>query len=110
MRKPLLNKELKATLLAASLMAAIVTTATTLANGCGTADEVFDCQSVCNRYHDCYNADYDVDACRDRCESDASNSDDKQNKLDACHDCIGDQNSCVSDIANCVQSCRAFVP
>jgi len=67
MRKTLLTKEFKATLLAAGFMAAIVTTATTLANGCGTADEVFDCQSVCTRYHDCYDSGYDVDACRQRC-------------------------------------------
>ena len=80
---------------------------------CSAADPVtnkFDCKDVCQRYADCFDHNYDVDACRNRCESDASNSDEKQNKLDACHDCIGDQSSCVSDIAKCTTSCASFVP
>lgn len=80
---------------------------------CSAADPVtnkFDCQDVCQRYSDCFDHDYDVEACRHRCESDASNSDAKQSKLDACHDCIGDQSSCVADIAKCTDSCGAFVP
>ena len=80
---------------------------------CSAADPItnkFDCKDVCQRYADCFNHDYDVDACKNRCESDASNSDSKQDKLDACHDCIGDQSSCVADIANCSDSCSAFVP
>ena len=80
---------------------------------CSAADPLtnrWDCQAICQRYADCFNHSYDVDACKDRCESDASNSDSKQNKLDDCHDCIGDQTSCVEDIANCSNSCGAFVP
>ena len=81
--------------------------------GCSAADPItnhFDCKTVCQRYADCFNHDYDVDACKDRCESDASNSDDKQNKLDDCHDCIGDADSCAEDITKCTSSCSAFVP
>lgn len=80
---------------------------------CSAADPItnkFDCKDVCQRYADCFDHNYDVDACRNRCESDASNSDDKQKKLDDCHDCIGDQSSCVSDIAKCSTSCASFVP
>ena len=81
---------------------------------CSAADPItnkFDCHDVCQRYSDCYPAaDYDVDACTNRCESDASNSDQKQAKLDDCHDCIGENSSCISDIASCASSCSAFVP
>jgi len=79
---------------------------------CSAADPItnkWDCHDVCQRYADCANSDYDVDACKDRCESDASNSDDKQNKLDECHDCIGDHDSCVDDIAHCSSSCGSFI-
>lgn len=88
--------------------------ALTLASvGCSAADPItnkYDCQNVCQRYADCFDNDYDVGACRDRCESDASNSDQKQDKLDDCADCIGEQSSCVEDIAECTTSCGAFVP
>jgi len=80
---------------------------------CSAADPItnkFDCQGVCQRYSDCLDPDYDVGKCRDRCESDASNSDQKQEKLDDCHDCIGDQDKCVNDILQCTASCGAFVP
>ena len=82
--------------------------------GCSAADPItnkFDCHDVCQRYSDCFpDLSYDVDACKSRCESDASNSDLKQAKLDDCHDCIGANSSCVKDIANCASSCGAFVP
>ena len=80
---------------------------------CSAADPItnkFDCKDVCQRYADCFKHDYDVDSCKNRCESDASKSDSKQSKLDACHDCIGEQSSCVADIASCSDSCSAFVP
>jgi len=35
-------------------------------NGCDKTDEIFDCQSVCSRYRDCYQSDYNVDQCRDK--------------------------------------------
>ncbi|MEO6601961.1 MAG: hypothetical protein ABIQ16_18930 [Polyangiaceae bacterium] len=80
--------------------------------GCSAADPItnkFDCKDVCQRYADCFDHNYDVDACNSRCQSDASNSDDKQNKLDDCHDCIGDASSCVADFAECSSSCGTFV-
>jgi len=107
--RTLLTKEVKATLLAASFMAAIVATATTLANGCGTADEIFDCQSVCQRYQDCYASDYDVDMCRQRCRSASENDPSVRQDADKCEACIGDK-SCISATFNCADSCSSIVP
>ena len=79
---------------------------------CSAADPItnkFDCKSVCQHYADCFDHNYDVNACNDRCQSDASNSDDKQQKLDGCHDCIGSNDSCASDFANCSTSCATFI-
>ncbi|MES1173630.1 MAG: hypothetical protein ABUL62_04805 [Myxococcales bacterium] len=79
---------------------------------CSAADPItnkFDCKDVCQRYADCVNNGYDVSACDDRCQSDASNSDAKQQKLDDCHDCIGSNDSCVKDIAECSSSCGTFI-
>jgi hypothetical protein len=79
---------------------------------CSAADPItnkFDCKDVCQRYADCFNPDYDVSGCDSRCQSDASNSDDKQQKLDDCHDCIGSKDSCVKDFTSCSSSCGTFI-
>jgi hypothetical protein len=54
-------------------------------------------------------SDYDVGACKDRCENAAAKSDEKQNKLDDCHDCIGEKDSCVAELASCSSSCGTFI-
>lgn len=109
MRKTLLTKEIKATFLAASFMVAIVATATTLADGCGTADEIFDCQSVCSRYRDCYDSSYNVDDCRSRCRTASENNASIRQDADQCEACIGDK-SCISATFNCGGSCSSVVP
>jgi hypothetical protein len=109
MRKVLLTKEVQATVLAAVFMVGIIATATTLANGCGKADEIFDCQSVCERYRDCYNGDYDVDGCRQRCRNNSEKNSSVRDDADQCEACIGDK-SCLSATFNCAAPCGAIVP
>ncbi|HEX4508542.1 MAG TPA: hypothetical protein VH328_00610 [Burkholderiaceae bacterium] len=105
----LLTKEFKATMLAASLMAGIVVTASTLADGCGKADEIFDCQSVCTRYRDCYDSGYDVDGCRQRCRDNSDSNPSIRQDADTCEACIDDK-SCVSAPFTCGASCSSIVP
>jgi hypothetical protein len=76
--------------------------------GCG-AETAFDCDRVCTRYKDCYDASYDVGACRDRCRSNAEKDATVKAKADACEECIGDM-SCLSATFNCSQDCSAIVP
>jgi hypothetical protein len=80
--------------------------------GCSAADKVqnkISCSDVCNRYKDCFNKDYDVDACTSRCETNANNSEDKDRTLDMCNTCIGDR-SCASSVFNCADDCGGIVP
>ena len=81
--------------------------------GCSsTVDEVtnkIDCHTVCKRYADCFNSDYDVDGCTDRCENNADSSDARQNKLQACDNCIDDK-SCSGAAFNCTDECVGIVP
>jgi hypothetical protein len=80
--------------------------------GCSSADAIknnFTCHDVCQRYADCFNANYDVSGCEDRCKNTADDSNTKQGLLDDCHACIGDK-SCVGDIASCSSTCGNFVP
>jgi hypothetical protein len=81
--------------------------------GCSsTVDEVtngIDCHTVCRRYADCFNADYDVDGCSDRCESSADGDADRQRKLRTCDDCIDDR-SCTAATFSCGGECLGIVP
>lgn len=67
-----------------------------------------DCSSVCNRYQDCYNEDFDTDKCKDDCEALAEDNDTKQSQLDDCDDCM-DDNSCASSTFNCAGPCGRFI-
>lgn len=83
-----------------------------VALGCSAADSVtnhFTCNDVCQTYADCFDSNYDVGECKNRCEDKANDSNRKQDSLDECHACIKDK-SCVADIASCSGSCGNFVP
>jgi hypothetical protein len=94
------------TLFAASF---IVGTTGLFGAGCDSADAAFDCQSVCARYRECYDADYDVGACRDRCRAESDSDTTVRSRADACEACI-DGMSCAGATFNCVQDCSSIVP
>lgn len=81
--------------------------------GCSdTVDEIsnkIDCHSVCKRYADCFDADYDVDGCEDKCENSADSSEARETKLERCDDCI-DERSCSGAAFNCADACVGIVP
>ena len=83
-----------------------------LADCSSTVDQVtnnIDCRSVCKRYADCFNADYDVDGCSDKCEMSSDSAEERQRKLRACNACIGDR-SCTEATFNCAADCAGIVP
>jgi hypothetical protein len=83
------------------------------AAGCSdTVDEVsnkIDCHSVCKRYADCFDADYDVEGCEDKCENSADSSEARETKLERCDDCLDDR-SCSGAAFNCADECVGIVP
>jgi len=78
------------------------------APGCG-ADAAFDCQAVCSRYADCYDPNYDVGKCRERCRAASANDPEIRSKAGQCEACIGDK-SCISATFACGVTCGAIVP
>ena len=79
---------------------------------CGAEKELeneIDCQSICQRYSDCFDADYDVSGCQDRCENDVDGGELTFNEVDACSDCIDDR-SCANGTLSCVTECAGIVP
>jgi hypothetical protein len=63
--------------------------------GCSEVDEAIDCDQMCNRIEECFDADLDVRDCAERCEDRVEN-DALADKLDACTDCLDrDEHSCA---------------
>lgn len=77
--------------------------------GCTAIDRETDCQSICSRYRDCINTDYNVSSCQDRCVARAERNDEKDNDVDICNACI-DNRSCTSATFNCLSECSGIVP
>ncbi len=78
---------------------------------CSAADKVqnkVSCSTVCNRYKDCFDSNYDVGKCTDNCESQADTNGDKDRKLDECNSCIGGQ-SCTGAAFNCATQCSGII-
>lgn len=84
-------------------------TGLSMTNGCGTADEIFDCQAVCTRYRDCYQSDYDVDKCRNDCRTRSEHDSSVRSAANQCEACIGDK-SCLTATFTCQPSCLSIVP
>ena len=78
-------------------------------DGCGAADEAFDCQAVCTKYKDCLDNSYDVGSCRSRCRDKAAADSSYSHKADVCHACINDQ-SCKDATIKCGLECKDIVP
>ncbi len=78
-------------------------------SGCGTIDAAIDCQGICDRYKSCFDANYNVSACADRCRSNAKADSAYKAKSDACKSCI-DTASCTAAIFSCGTNCGSIVP
>src|SRR3954453_16526397 len=89
--------------------AAILVAVLVAGQGCDTVDAAFDCEAVCSRYRDCYDASYDVGHCRSQCRTASANDPTVRSKADACEACIGDR-SCLSATFVCGGDCAAIVP
>jgi len=66
------------------------------------------CADVCDRYKDCFDANYDVEGCTDRCENEATADEEKEDKLEACDDCI-ENRSCASAVFSCTTECAGII-
>jgi hypothetical protein len=97
------------TWLLASTSAFLFTIGLAAGAGCDTVDNAFDCQSVCSKYEKCFDEDYDVGACRDRCRDRSANDDSVRQAADACEACIDDM-SCAGAAFSCSGSCLNIVP
>lgn len=81
--------------------------------GCSeAADEIesqIDCPSICKKYSDCYDKDYDVEECSSDCKAEFDKDPEYINKIDACDSCI-ENKSCSESTFQCADECLGIVP
>ena len=90
----------------------LIPVALLLAYGCDVDDEIeaeIDCNGICQRYADCFDDDYDVSACQDRCEDDVDQGEISLAEVDQCENCIDDR-SCAEGTLSCATECVGIVP
>jgi hypothetical protein len=90
----------------ASLFSLFVAFAAT-APACTEAENAYNCDKICDRYKDCFDAQYDADACQSSCEDKADDSGFAEKASD-CESCIDDK-SCTGSFA-CADECVGIVP
>ncbi|AKT40140.1 hypothetical protein [Chondromyces crocatus] len=78
-------------------------TALFTAAGCEDAEELVNCQQVCANYQDCVDSDYDVENCRNDCETKSDNDKDYASDVRVCEACL-DGKACAEQVA-CFGSC-----
>ncbi len=92
-----------------ALRFAVVTAFVAVAGGCQPVDAAFDCNTICTRYKQCFNGDYDVAACASRCRDRASKDSSVATAINRCEACISDR-ACASATFNCASDCNNVVP
>lgn len=76
--------------------------------GCSEVDQRADCASICTRYEDCFDSEYDSSACVDRCEAEGDSDERFVDRADQCEACIDDL--ACSESFVCVDECAGIVP
>jgi len=72
-------------------------------------DQSVDCNDICNRYRDCYNASYDTSACRSRCENYVHGDGGHGDQANQCDMCL-DPRSCTTVAFACSTQCMNIIP
>jgi hypothetical protein len=77
--------------------------------GCGSIQNLIDCNGICGRYQSCFDSKYDTNVCEARCRDNANTDSSYMSKATACHSCL-DGRDCASATFNCGTQCAGIVP
>jgi hypothetical protein len=77
--------------------------------GCSQVEHLYDCNHICNRYSQCFDANYNVDDCTNKCKDNANNDSSFADKADMCQSCEDDK-SCAGATFECATECVGIVP
>ncbi|TNE43228.1 MAG: hypothetical protein EP343_34025 [Deltaproteobacteria bacterium] len=76
---------------------------------CGVIDDLVDCDKICNRYKTCFDSEYNVASCRDRCFNQSRNNAEYNRRANDCSACI-ETRACASSAFACGVTCIGIVP
>lgn len=83
--------------------------ASSLFFGCDRVEDTVDCAGICDRYKSCFDENYDVAACTQRCMEEADKSAAYSDRVQSCADCIDDK-ACAAATFECGTQCAGIVP
>ena len=66
------------------------------------------CETICERYQDCFDSEYDVSECVDTCIENSKDEAQYEEQVDVCEVCVEDR-SCSESFA-CAGECAGIVP
>lgn len=72
------------------------------------AEQAIDCGSICDRYKECFDKNYDTDECQSNCDTRADEPNHKDQE-ERCSDCV-DEASCGGAVFSCTDDCIGIVP
>lgn len=75
--------------------------------GFTACDQAADCAAVCTRYQTCFDDEYDVAACKSRC-NERSDDEDFRARTNECDACI-DERDCIDTVFACGSECSAVI-
>jgi hypothetical protein len=78
-------------------------------SSCSSVEHAYDCNQICGRYQECFDASYDTGTCESRCRDHASDDNDYGNHAESCQSCIDDR-SCAGATFACASECAGIVP
>ncbi|HEY1097921.1 MAG TPA: hypothetical protein VGF99_03295 [Myxococcota bacterium] len=73
----------------------------------GSAFET-DCRQICEKYEDCVDDDTDIDDCTADCVENSVESDNFQEEVDNCEECL-DGESCIESVFGCSSECGEVI-
>jgi hypothetical protein len=77
--------------------------------GCSQVQNAYDCDHICNRYSQCFDSSYDINACESRCKDTANDNETYASKAESCQSCEDDK-SCAGATFSCIDECAGIVP
>lgn len=67
------------------------------------------CQSICDKYQECFSSEYDTKSCVNSCVDKSKDDEDFSRRVEMCEVCIDDR-ACSESAFGCATDCVGIVP
>ncbi len=91
------------------LLALCFTIIVLAATSCGGFDATAECQTACDRYASCNDAEFDAGACTEACADQAVGDADFQTRVNTCDACVEDSDCVEGEEFGCAEDCAGII-